>query len=58
MPQVGVKARLPFVPLTDTEQVIRIAQVKFSENRGMREGLGLSKGMGYLFLTVMVFSKR
>ena len=39
VPQVGVKARLPFVPLTDTDQVVRIAQVEFSEDRGMREGL-------------------
>ena len=51
---MGVKARLPFIPLTDTDQMVRIAQVEFGEDRGMRKGL--EGGMGYLFLTVMVFN--
>ena len=39
VPQVGVEARLPFVPLSDTDQMVRIEQVQFGENCGMREGL-------------------
>ena len=30
MPQMGVKTSLPFVSLTDSYQVIRIAQVELS----------------------------
>ena len=36
MPSVGVKPCLPFIPLTDVYQVIRIAQIKLSEDGGMR----------------------
>ena len=38
MPQVGVKPRLPFIPLSDMNQVIRVAQVEFRKHRGMRKG--------------------
>ena len=38
MPQVGVKSRLPFIPLSDTNQVIRVAQVEFGKHRGVRKG--------------------
>ena len=50
MPQVGVKARLPFVPLMDTDQMVRIVQVEFGEDRGMRKGLegGINKWDGIL----------
>ena len=37
VPQVGVKSRLPFVPLSDTNQVICVTQVEFSKHRGVRE---------------------
>ena len=39
VPQVGVEARLPFVPLWDMDQMVCIAQVQFGENCGMRDGL-------------------
>ena len=38
MPQVGVKSRLPFVPLSDTNQVVRVTQVELSEHHGVRKG--------------------
>ena len=38
VPQVGVKSRLPFVPLSDMNQVVRVMQVELSEHHGVRKG--------------------
>ena len=37
--QVSVKPCLPFIPLSNTYQVVRVAQVKLSKHRGVGEGL-------------------
>ena len=39
MPQVGVEPRLPFVPLTDTYQVVCVVQVELGEYCGVGEWL-------------------
>ena len=47
---MGVKPCLPFVPLADAYQVIRIAQIELGEDGGMRERLesGTMEGDGVL----------
>ena len=52
VPQMGVKPRLPFIPLSDTDQMVCIAQVEFGEDHGMREGIkgGTKEGNGVLIL--------
>ena len=35
VPQVSVKPRLPFIPLTDMYQVVRVAQVELGEHCGV-----------------------
>ena len=37
--QVSVKPRLPFIPLSDTYQVVRIEQVELGEHRGVSQWL-------------------
>ena len=37
--QVSVKPRLPFIPLSDTYQVVRVAQVELGEHRGVSQWL-------------------
>ena len=52
MTQVSVKPRLPFVPLSDTYQVVRVAQVELCEYRGVGEWLerGTEQREGVLVL--------
>ena len=47
---MGVKPRLPFVPLADAYQVIGIAQIELGEDGGVREKLesGTKEGDGVL----------
>ena len=37
--QVSIKPRLPFVPLSNTNQMVRVAQVELSEDGGVGEWL-------------------
>ena len=39
MTQVSVKPRLPFIPLSNTNQMVRVAQVELSDDSGVSEWL-------------------